>query len=67
MVYLRVNEMLKEKKKSKYWFVRQMEGGYQALSNLMNNETSSIHFSTIEKICTILECEPWGFNCFEKS
>ena len=39
MVYLRVNEMLKEKKKSKYWFVRQMEGGYQALSNLMNNET----------------------------
>lgn len=67
MVYLRVNEMLKEKKKSKYWFVRQMEGGYQALSNLMNNETSSIHFSTIEKICTILECEPLGFNCFEKS
>ena len=67
MVYLRVNEMLKEKKKSKYWFVRQMEGGYQALSNLMNNETRSIHFSTIEKICTILECEPRGFNCFEKS
>lgn len=25
MVYLRVNEMLKEKKKSKYWFVKKME------------------------------------------
>lgn len=25
MVYLRVNELLKEKKKSKYWFVKNME------------------------------------------
>lgn len=24
----------------------------------MNNETSSIKFSTLEKVCNILECEP---------
>ena len=35
-----------------------MEGGYQALSHLMNNETISIHFETLEKMCNILECEP---------
>ena len=58
MVYLRVNEILKEKNKTKYWFVKNMEGGYQSLSNLLNNETVSIHFSTLDKLCEILECTP---------
>ena len=58
MIYIRINEILKEKKKSKYWFIKNMEGGYQSISNLMNNETTSIHFETLEKACQILECEP---------
>lgn len=58
MIYVRVNEILKEKKKSKYWFIKNMEGGYQSLSHLMNNETVSIRFETLEKMCNILECEP---------
>ncbi len=58
MIYIRINEILKEKNKSKYWFVKNIEGGYQSLSNLMNNETTSIHFETLEKACQILECEP---------
>lgn len=58
LIYVRIKEILKEQKKSKYWFVKQMEGGYQALSHLMNNETISIHFETLEKMCNILECEP---------
>lgn len=58
MIYVRVNEILKEKKKSKYWFIKNMEGGYQALSHLMDNETAGIHWSTLDRICEILECEP---------
>ena len=58
MIYVRINEVLKEKKRSKYWFIKNMEGGYQALSNLMNNETRSIYFDTLDKACEILECEP---------
>lgn len=58
MIYIRVTEILKEKKKSKYWFIKKMEGGYQSLSHLMDNETTDIHFDTLEKICDILECEP---------
>lgn len=34
-----------------------MEGGYQSISNLMNNETSGIKFETLERACSILECE----------
>ncbi len=58
MVYLRVNELLKEKNKSKYWLIKNMEGSYQAISRLINNETIAIHFDTIDKICDLLDCEP---------
>ena len=35
-----------------------MEGSYQAISRLINNETIAIHFDTIDKICDLLDCEP---------
>ena len=66
MVYVRVKEILKEKKKTKYWFVKKMEGGYQALSHLMDNETSGIHFATLEKLCSVLECEPGDILVLKK-
>lgn len=47
MIYFRINELLRKNKKSKYWFIKNMEGGYQSLSHLMNNETRSIHFDTL--------------------
>lgn len=58
MVYLRLNEILKEKGKSKSWFVRKMEGDYHSISNLIENTSISIHYSTIDRICNVLECEP---------
>ena len=58
MVYVRVNEILKQKKKSKYWFIKNMSSSYQSLSRFMNNETTSIHFDTLEKICKLLDCQP---------
>lgn len=67
LIYVRIKEILKEEKKSKYWFVKQMEGGYQALSHLMDNETVSIHFSTLDRICEILECEPGDIIVRKKS
>lgn len=57
MIQLQIKELLKKQKKSKYWFVKNMEGGYQSLTRLMNNETSSIKFETLEKICDIFDCE----------
>ena len=65
MVYLRVNEMLKEKKKSKYWFVKKMERRLPSIISF-NNETSSIHFSTLERLCTIFECTPGDIIVLKK-
>ena len=57
MIYFRIKELLKQKKKSKYWFITNMEGGYQSLSHLMDNQTKAIHFETLEKMCDLFDCE----------
>lgn len=57
MIYFRIKELLKQKKKSKYWFIKNMEGGYQSLSHLMDNKTKAIHFETLEKMCDLFDCE----------
>ena len=58
MLFVRVKEILEEKNKTKYWFVKNMDGSYQSLTKLLNNETTSIRFETLEKMCNVLECEP---------
>ena len=67
MIQVKVNELLKKQKKSKYWFVKNMEGGYQSLTRMMNNETNSIKFETLEKMCKILDCEPGDIIVRKKS
>ena len=53
MVQLRIKELLNEQKKTKYWFIKHMEGSYRSLSNMMDNKTTSIRFDTIDKLCDI--------------
>lgn len=57
MVQLRIKELLNEQKKTKYWFIKHMEGSYRSLSNMMDNKTTSIRFDTIDKLCDIFDCE----------
>jgi len=58
MIDIKIKSILKTKNKSKYWLVKNMGGGYQAISRLMNNETTGIYFDTLDKLCEILECTP---------
>mgnify|MGYP001048503152 CR=1 FL=1 len=55
---MNIKELLKEKGKTKYWLIKNMEGSYQSISHMMNNETTGIKFETIEKLCKLLECTP---------
>lgn len=66
IINIKINDLLAEKKKSKYWFIKNMEGGYQSLTKLMNNETTRIHFDTILKICELLECTPRRFYYYSR-
>lgn len=58
MIRLRVLEILEERNLTKYWLYKQMELSYQNFNKMMNNETQSIRFENIEKLCRILECTP---------
>lgn len=66
MVYINIKEILKKKGKSKYWLIKNMQGGYQNISAMMNNETTGIKFETIDKLCKILECTPNDLFKIEK-
>lgn len=58
MIYLNIEKLLIEKKKTKYWLVNKMESDYQTINAMINNETKGIKFVTIEKLCKFLECTP---------
>ena len=58
MIYLNIPELLEKKGKTMYWLVKKIESSYQALGHMINGETTSIHFETIEKLCDALECDP---------
>ncbi len=58
MVYLKIDELLKNKEKSKYWLVKNMEGNYRTINNMIEKETISIRFDTIDKLCKIFNCDP---------
>ncbi len=58
MVYLKVDKLLEKEKKSKYWLVKNMEGNYRAINNMIEKETISIRFDTIDKLCKIFNCTP---------
>lgn len=58
MLTLNVLELLKQKKKSKYWLYKQLDMSYQNFSKMINNETRSIRYENIETMCLALKCTP---------
>lgn len=65
MVRLRVLDILAERNLTKYWLFKRMEMSYQNFNRMVMNETKSIHYETVDKLSTILEC-PIG-DLFEKT
>lgn len=58
MVKLNVLNMLKERGKSKYWLYIQLGMSYQNFNKMVNNETHSIKYETIDTLCEIFDCTP---------
>lgn len=65
MVRLRVLEILAERNLTKYWLYKRIEMSYQNMNRMLNNETTSIKYDTLDKLSTILDC-PIG-ELFEKT
>lgn len=56
MLRLRVLEILEEQQHTKYWLYKQMDLSYQNFNKMVNNQTTSIRFDNLEKLCQILNC-----------
>jgi putative transcriptional regulator len=54
-IRLRIKEILEEKEKSNYWLNQQLGMCYRNYHNIVTNQTSSIRFDTMERLCEILE------------
>lgn len=57
-VHFRIDEILKEKGKTRYWLYMQLGLSYQNFKRILENQTSSIKFENLKAICDILECTP---------
>lgn len=64
MVRLRVIEILKKQNKTRYWLCKHMDMHYVSFKKMIENDTNSIHFETLDKLSTLLNV-PVG-ELFEK-
>lgn len=55
MVQLRILEILQEKHRTKYWLCKRLEMHYVSFNKMVNNETNSIRFDTLNRMSKILD------------
>lgn len=58
MVKLDVLNLLEQHGKTKYWLYKQLGMSYQNFNKMVNNETKSIRYETIDALCGIFGCTP---------
>lgn len=61
----KIDDILKERNTSRYQLAKQTGISEQALGRICRNETSSIEFNTLEKICKALNCTPNDIIIFD--
>jgi putative transcriptional regulator len=55
---VRIDELLRQQGKTRYWLSKEINFTYPNMMKLCNNETESIKFEILEKICFSLNCTP---------
>lgn len=53
-----IDDVLRQKEKTRYWLTQQVGITYQNMKKLCDNNTSAIRFDVLERICKALECSP---------
>ena len=57
MVHLNIEYLLEKKKKSRYWLVTELHSNYTVVNKMIDNETESISYKTIEKLIEVFDCD----------
>ena len=56
MIKLRVQKILDEKGKTRYWLAKETGYSDQNLCNIAGNKTKQIRFKPVELFCSVLRC-----------
>ena len=65
MIKLDVLSMLQKHGKTKYWLYKQLGMSYQNFNRMINNETKSIRYETLDAMCAIFDCIPNDLLLYE--
>ena len=57
-MHFRIDEILKEKGKTRYWLYMQLGLSYQNFKRMIESQTGAIKFENLKALCDILECTP---------
>lgn len=63
----RLDDVLKKKKRSRYWLAKRTGISEQNLGRLARGETTGIEFETLERICSELNCQPGDLLMFVRN
>ena len=66
MIVFKIEELLKNKKKSKYWLCQNMNITPKNLNRVLHGETTSISFKYLEDFCKYLDCDLHDLMKLEK-
>lgn len=58
MLKIKLDNILMERNKSRYWLYKETGITQQNLGKLATQQTTGIKFDVLEKICIALECTP---------
>ena len=65
MIKLDVLSKLDQHGKTIYWLWKQLGMSYQNFNKMVNNETKSIRYETIDTLCAIFSCTPNDLFIYE--
>ena len=58
MIRIRIDELLKEHKRTFYWLAKETGVSHTTLWRLKKDKAQGITFNTLERVCTALKCQP---------
>ncbi len=58
MIEIRIDELLKNRRRSFYWLAKETGISHTTLWRLKKGKALGINFETLEKMCEALKCQP---------
>lgn len=55
---IQIDTLLEQQNKTRYWLAKETGIYYANIKKLCDNNTTSIKFEMLNKICDVLDCEP---------